>query len=227
VARVFTHEKDVDYHETFAPTVRVISIRTLLALDAYVREVEQLDVVMAFLDADMEVQTCMGKPEGFRHTDINRDKRVCLLTKSLYGLKQDPWNWSKTTTAWLEEYGFSQSKVDPPGIHVFIKDGELYVLMLYVDDNIIVGPVRSFIAWFKSAFDVRFNVQDPGPMYWLLGMTVERDRGNRIIRIGQQQYVLDILERFNMVDCRPVGSPMAVDALSTCVETSTSKLPPG
>jgi sugar phosphate isomerase/epimerase len=30
-----------------------------------------------------------------------------------------------------------------------------------------------------------------------------------------------------MVDCKPVGSPMAVDALSNCVETSTSRLPPG
>jgi hypothetical protein len=29
-----------------------------------------------------------------------------------------------------------------------------------------------------------------------------------------------------MVDCKPVGSPMAVDALSNCVETSTLKLPP-
>jgi hypothetical protein len=31
-------------------------------------------------------------------------------------------------------------------------------------------------------------------------MTVEGDRGNRIIGIGQQQYVLDMLERFSMVD---------------------------
>jgi hypothetical protein len=52
-------------------------------------------------------------------------------------------------------------------------------------------------------------------------MTVERDRGNRIITIGQQQYVSDMLERFNMMDCKSVGSPMAVDALSICVETST------
>jgi hypothetical protein len=36
-----------------------------------------------------------------------------------------------------------------------------------------------------------------------------------------------MLERFNIVDCKPVDSPMAVDALSNCVETSTSKLPPG
>jgi hypothetical protein len=35
VARGLTKEKGVDYHDTSAPTVRVISIRTLLALAAY------------------------------------------------------------------------------------------------------------------------------------------------------------------------------------------------
>jgi hypothetical protein len=58
-------------------------------------------------------------------------------------------------------------------------------------------------------------------------MAVERDRGNCIVRIGQQQYVLNMLERFNMVDCNGPHSPMAVDTLSNCVETWTSKLPPG
>jgi hypothetical protein len=96
--------------------------------------------------------------------------------------KQAPKNWNKTIITWLE-YGFIQSKVNP-GICVFIKEGELYVLALYVDDNIIVGPTGSFIVGFKSAFGVRFNVQDLGPMSWLLGMTVERDCGNRIIMIG-------------------------------------------
>jgi hypothetical protein len=49
-ARGFTQEHGVEYHETFAPTVRVISIRTLLALDAYNDlEVEHLDPETAFL----------------------------------------------------------------------------------------------------------------------------------------------------------------------------------
>jgi hypothetical protein len=113
-----------------------------------------------------------------------------------------------------------------PGIYVFIKEGELYVLTLYVDDNIIVGLAASFIVGFESAFGVKFNVQDLVPLSRLLGMTLERDRGKRIIMIGQHQYVLDMLERFNIVDFKTVGSPMAVDALSNCVETSTSKLPP-
>jgi stage V sporulation protein SpoVS len=93
VARGFTQANGVDYHEIFAPTVRVISIRTVLALAAYNDcEVEQLDVVTAFLEADIEEEIYMRQPEGFHHTDINGEERVCLLKKSLYGLKQTPRN---------------------------------------------------------------------------------------------------------------------------------------
>jgi hypothetical protein len=40
VARGFTHDKGLDYHETSAPIVRVISIRTLLALATYNNDME-------------------------------------------------------------------------------------------------------------------------------------------------------------------------------------------
>jgi hypothetical protein len=54
VARGFTMGKGVNYHETFVPKVRVISIRRLPAFAAYNDwEVEQLDVVTAFLEADI------------------------------------------------------------------------------------------------------------------------------------------------------------------------------
>jgi hypothetical protein len=144
----------------------------------------------------------------------------------VYGLKQASKNWNKTIATWLEDHGFSQSKVDP-GIYLFIKEGKDYVFALYVDDIIIVGPVCSLIVGLKSVFGVRCNVHDLRPMPWLLGMKVERDRGNIIIiRIGQHQLLFDMLERFNMVDCKLVGSPMAVDDFSNCVETSPSMLPP-
>jgi hypothetical protein len=82
VTRGFTQEKGVDYHETFAPTVRMIFIWTSLALAAYNDwEVEQLDVVTAFLEADIEEEIYMEQPEGFRHTDSNGEERVCLLEK--------------------------------------------------------------------------------------------------------------------------------------------------
>jgi hypothetical protein len=133
VARGFTQEKGVDYHETFVATVRVTYIRTWLALAAYNDwEVEQLDMVPAFLEANIEKGIYMRQPKGFSHTEIKGEERVCLSKKSLYGLKQAPRNWNKTIRAWLEEYGYNQSNVNP-GIYIFIKEGELYILALYME----------------------------------------------------------------------------------------------
>jgi hypothetical protein len=101
-------------------------------------------------------------------------------------------------------------------------------MAMYVDHNIIAGAAGRFMPEFKVAFGSMFNVQDLGPFSWLLGMTVERDRGTSIIRLGQRQYGLDMLERFNMMDCKPVSSPMAVYAVDKCGdETSVTQLPPG
>jgi hypothetical protein len=188
-------------------------------------EVEQLYVGTAFLKADIEEKIYMRHTKGFRQTDIDGEERVCWFKRSLYGLKQASKNRNKIITTWLEEYGFNQFTVDP-GIYVFNKEGELDVLELYVDDHNIVGSAGSLIVYFKSAFGARFNVQDVGRVSWLLDMAVERDRSNRIIRTRMQQYVLDMLERFNIVDNKRVGSPIAVDALSNCVKTSTSRMPP-
>jgi hypothetical protein len=59
-AQGVTQEHGVYYHETIAPTVRAISIRTLLPLAAHNDwEVEQLDMVTEFSAADIEEELYM------------------------------------------------------------------------------------------------------------------------------------------------------------------------
>jgi hypothetical protein len=101
-------------------------------------------------------------------------------------------------------------------------------MAMYVDDIIIARATGRLIPEFKVAFGNMFNVQDLGPISLLLGMTVEGDRGTGVIRLGQRQYVLDMLERFNVMDCKPVSSPIAVDVVDKCgEETPVTQLPPG
>jgi hypothetical protein len=51
-----------------------------------------------------------------------------------------------------------------PSIYVFKKGNQLYILALYVDDNIIAGKAGDFIPAFKEAFGKRFNIQGLGPV---------------------------------------------------------------
>uniref|UniRef100_A0A1J3I7B7 Retrovirus-related Pol polyprotein from transposon TNT 1-94 n=2 Tax=Noccaea caerulescens TaxID=107243 RepID=A0A1J3I7B7_NOCCA len=64
----------------------------LSAVVNYDYELEQMDVKTAFLHGDLEERILMQQPEGFiKKGDENK---VCLLRKSLYGLKQSPRQWN-------------------------------------------------------------------------------------------------------------------------------------
>ena len=84
----------MDYSETFAPTLKYSTFRFLL-IDAARRdrELKQMDVKTAYLNAKMEEEVFMKQPEGF--VDKQRPNAVCRLIKSLYGTKQAGANWNK------------------------------------------------------------------------------------------------------------------------------------
>ena len=106
----------IDYQLVFAPTVKYQTLRTLLALAAYYDlEIEQFDVVTAFLNAELKdvEDVYMAQPDGYVKYDEDGTPYVCKLRRALYGLKQAPREWNQLLTAWLVSYGFSQNLADP------------------------------------------------------------------------------------------------------------------
>ena len=86
MAKGYSQVQGVDFNEVFSPVVKHTSIRVLLSLVATKDlELEQLDVKTAFLHGDLEEQIYMKQPEGFEAA--GNEDHVCLLKKSLYGLK--------------------------------------------------------------------------------------------------------------------------------------------
>ena len=66
VAKAYSQQPGIDFHETFAPIVRKETIRTFLALAAQMElEVFQLEVKSAFLYGDLEEEVYIEQPKGY------------------------------------------------------------------------------------------------------------------------------------------------------------------
>ena len=85
VARGFSQVKGIDYNETFAPTVKIDTLRTILGLIAvYDLESGQVVVNNAFTELALKYSIYINPPPG---VEVKEDKYLRLL-QSLYRLKQ-------------------------------------------------------------------------------------------------------------------------------------------
>jgi hypothetical protein len=86
VAWGYNQKFGVDYDETFSPVVKQGTIRTVLSIVASRQwPIHQLDVKNAFHHGYLEVTVYCEQPPSF--VDPIHLDYVCLLQKSLYGLK--------------------------------------------------------------------------------------------------------------------------------------------
>ncbi len=51
-------------------------------------------------------------------------------------------------------------------------------------------------------------MKDLGELHFFSGMEVERNRDEQLLRITQIKYLKEILKRFQMKDCKPIGVPL-------------------
>lgn len=87
VARGFSQRQGIDYSLTYSPVSGLDNIRLFLAVACQLKhEIMQLDVGNAFLNGDLKEEILLRLPLGI----AERNKYVCKLNKSLYGLKQSP-----------------------------------------------------------------------------------------------------------------------------------------
>ena len=162
VAKEYTQSEGVDYHDTFAPVVKLVIVRTLLAVAVAKNwHVEQLDVNNAFLHADLHEDIYM--PPG--------SKLVCKLIKSIYGLKQASREWFAKLTASLLAAGYTQSHSDH-SLFTF-KDGDKFIaVVVNVDDVLLAGNNMPLIQHLKQLLHSQFTNKDLGPVKYYMGLEV-------------------------------------------------------
>ena len=196
------------YGDTFAPTAKFSNIRTLCALAAQEGlTLYQFDIKGAFLMAPCKDPVYLNLPGRFK---LPAGKAL-KCRRLIYGLKQSAHGWNTTICNWFREHGFHN--VDGDGV-TFIKeksneDGtkSKIMLALWVDDAICATNDEVMYKQFLDELKEVFDLSDSGKLEWFLGCRVEQDLERGSVRLVQDKYCSDVLQRFQMSDCNPVSTP--------------------
>jgi hypothetical protein len=170
----------------------------------------------AFLHGTLSKTVYYSQPTGFV-APVQPD-RVCLLNKSLYGLKQEPrasYSWFIT---YITSLGFVEAKFNT-SLFVFWRGTNTVYLLLYVNDIVLTASSAALLQQIISTLKWEFAMKNLGPLHHFLGVSIQQQVD--MLFLTQCQFALNILERDGMVDCKPVL--MSVDTHAT---VSTESRPP-
>jgi hypothetical protein len=211
----FSQKEGIDYEETFAPVARYTSIITIIALAAKMKwKLHQMDVKTTFLNGVIEEEVYIEQPQGFEFE--NKKFHVFKLKKSLYELKQAPRAWYGRIDSFLTSLGFTKSKATS-NLYFKVMNDEPVILLLYVDDLLLTGE-ENIITKCKKRLASVFEMNVLGLIHYFLGLEVWQSLEG--IFLNQGKYAVEILKRFDMLECKSMNTPMEVK-LKLLVDTSS------
>ncbi|KAG7586548.1 Zinc finger CCHC-type [Arabidopsis thaliana x Arabidopsis arenosa] len=204
VAKGFHQQYGKDYAETFSPVIKSTTIR--LVLDVATAKnwpIKQLDVNNAFLQGELTEEVYMSQPPGF--VDKDRPSYVCRLHKPIYGLKQAPRAWYMALKQFLLSSGFTNSMADT-SLFILSSGSTITYVLVYVDDILVTGDNAIMVSNVLASFADRFSIKDPTDLHYFLG--IEVTRSPRGLHLMQRKYIMDLLNKNNMLDAKPVTTPL-------------------
>lgn len=219
VAQGFSQIPGIDYFDTYAPTAKLATTRTLLAFAAFNDwELHQIDVKSAYLNGEFSEGEVvwMKPPPGF--SNAYKGVRALRIRRPIYGLKQSARRWYEKFVEIFEKLGFTVSGADPGAF--YRRDPGPIIVIIHVDDCTIGAPYVTLIEEFKRRLVDFVEISDLGELHWLLGIEICRVREKRTLSLSQSAYIDTIIRRFNFEDLKPVTTP-----LDPNIELSSAQAP--
>ena len=197
--------------ETFAPVSTQAAIRVMTALAAhYGLCTRTVDIKNAYLEAPIDKETFIQLPASWpAHLGNTADGDgpvYARLNKGLYGLRKAGQLFNTELNAHLEAYGLRRCLSDPCCYVLEAQEQTVLWLTCHVDDCLIWAVSDSDIDNLVHHLEARFQLRDLGKTTFALG--IEFDFGDGYARLAQTAYVEQMLERYGLSGCNPVGTPL-------------------
>ncbi|UYV81595.1 hypothetical protein LAZ67_20001645 [Cordylochernes scorpioides] len=155
----------------------------------------------AYLYGDLEEEIYMLLPEGVER----KDNEVYKLLRPIYGLRQSGRNWYLTLDHALQEMGFTRLE-SCNCIYTYLDKA---IIAVYVDDLALFGESEEILRNIEQKNNERFRVKNLGAIRKFLGVQIEYPDEETLL-LSQSTYVKSILQRFSMIECRPVFTPLDI-----------------
>ena len=207
VVKGYRQREGLDYFDTYSTVIRITSIRILVALAAvYGLEIHQMNVKTAFLNGELEEEIYIEQPDGF--VVPGKEKKVCRLVKSLYGLKQSPKQWHAKFDQTMLSNGFKINECDKC---VYIKNvpNHIVIVCLYVDDMLIMSNDIANINATKRMLNSKFDMKDLGVADLILGIKINKTPQG--LALSQSHYIKTVLEKFKHLGFKVAKTPIDVN----------------
>lgn len=207
VAQGFSQKFGIDYDQIFAPVVRQATFRVLLAM-ATKRSMKiiHLDAKSAFLNGILNETIYMKQPPGYVVDE--KEDHVCLLRRSLYGLKQSARVWNQAIHRVLIEEKCVQSQNDPC-LYMRNVKGKCCYILIYVDDLLVASEHQELLIECERILSNKFKMKNLGEVRNYLGMQVDKDLlGN--FTINQSAYISSIIAEFGLTNAKISNVPIEV-----------------
>ena len=216
VAKNFKQQFGVDYHETFAPTVRPATLHLLLAIAAQKGSVVvQADVKNVYLHGTLEPNEIIymdlpPKYSLFNQIPANLANKsvVCRLWRPLYGSKQGANRFWKFLVKAMTTLGFTFCSADEAVFYKFNPDGSYVIIPTATDDFTIIADSDKSANHFQDELKKHAELVRLGPISWLLGTTVKHNMEKIFIILGQEAFIDQIVTCSGLDNARICSTPL-------------------
>lgn len=121
-----------------------------------------------------------------------KENHVCLLRRSLYGLKQSARVWNRAIHQVLIDANYVQSRNDPCFYSLNV-EGKFCFVLIYVDDLILAGRHEELLHQCERTLSSKFKIKNLGEIRNYLGLRIDRNLDGNFM-VNQTSYIMKVVD---------------------------------